>query len=102
MQENIHRLRSYYAHLVKIQDEVNDFLLENSLEPNILARLLERYFQLIVDDIRGIDNEYGKFMGVYATGYSIFREDNKLTFLSNFIGSEFTNKVYELGKTGIV
>jgi hypothetical protein len=48
--------------------------------------------------LRGIDNEYGKYIGVYSSSYSILKEDNRLTFLTNLINSELIMKIYELGK----
>ncbi len=100
MDNQISQLRNYYDHLVKIQVEAHDLISGHfdSPESIIFNRVIERYFQIIVDDIRGIDYEYGKFMGIYSPGYSILKDDNKLAFLNQFIGSEFTKNIYELGK----
>jgi uncharacterized protein YutE (UPF0331/DUF86 family) len=94
---NIQRLSVYYNHLRQMQLEALELLEKNhqSLDSAISTRAAERYFQVIIDDIREIDNVYGKFAGVYSD-YDIFV--NKLTFLETLTDSELIKKIHDLGK----
>ena len=97
---NIYRLSNYYDHLIQMHKETANVLSDKrgSIEPLLFERLTERYFQALIDDIRGIDNEYGKLLEIYSSHYSILKEDNKLSFISKFIDSDLTTELYEFGK----